>query len=115
MGYAYEMNGHHCSSACEEPHLDEHLDACECGLCHENHEIDGMHITDGVLDCCTQHINLLVERKKFCPAHRMPFIDKEDTQCAKCERIEFIRTCWAHRIITGAGAMALIVEVEGGL
>lgn len=113
MGYLYPIRGHSCDSACEEPHLAEHRDDCECCLCHEGHEDNGMWLTDGGLTCCTDHVNLLVERGEWCGKHRRPFIDLSNTICSVCEWVAFFRRCWDKKILTGAGAMALILEVEG--
>lgn len=83
MGVFYPS--HHCDSACEEPHGEEHSDECICESCHEAHHEDGMQNFVG-LQCCDDEINFMVETGKWCAKHRLPCIDIADTICAECEK-----------------------------
>ncbi len=113
MGYAYAT--HSCNSGCDEPHIDEHVDDCECDLCHDNHASEyGMHITDGVCSRCTDEIDRQIIAGLWCLPHRRMFIDCANTICNICEEEQYVENLVyksaEQRIISFDGAADLLFE-----
>lgn len=113
MGYAYAT--HHCTSGCEEPHIEEHSDECECDLCHDNHAGEyGMHVTDGVCSRCTDEIEDNIRAGSWCLIHRRQFIDLENTICNVCEEEQYVENLLYNSaekgIISFDGAAEMLIE-----